>query len=480
MSANASVPAAANEIVYDATVSPLPGNLPSQAFQATQTSEFGDKVTLGGTSRVLQSATVTLSDWALHNDYPSMPLAGWTHPITFNVYSVGSDGLPGTPLGSVTQTVTIPWRPAASPSCPGTAWSDGNGHCYNGKAFNATFDLSSIGSVPNEIIYGIAYNTSGYGAAPLGVGGPYDSLNVALTNTTPAGDDVTDVFWNTSTAGNYTDLGSAGVGTFRRDTGWTGFVPAVQLTASANGCSFTENNSIITLQNNCTTDQTIQVPVGKTLDGNRHSITAVDPAGSHFVGAVVTNAPATTGSITVKNLTVTTAGLTDACDAGDSRLRGILLNGVGGTVTGNTVTNIRQAGSGCQEGNAIDVRNQPEATTAVPSVNVTVTDNTVSGYQKTGIMATGAVVATITGNRVTGLGPVSYIAQNGIQVSYGASATLKSDSVAGNFYAAPTWTSCGVLLYSAGGEKSSSITYAGNQKDLCNYGKGGGNVKASA
>ena len=114
MAADAAV-TAGNTVVYDATVSPLPGNLPSLGFQATQTAEFGDLVQLAGSDRVLRSATITLSDWAKHSDYLDLPAPGWTHPITFNVYGVNRSNDPAVPpalgpqIGSVTQTVAIPW-----------------------------------------------------------------------------------------------------------------------------------------------------------------------------------------------------------------------------------------------------------------------------------------------------------------------------------------------------------------------------------
>jgi hypothetical protein len=40
-----------------------------------------------------------------------------------------------------------------------------------------------------------------------------------------------DVFWNTSTPGNYVDGGTGGVGTFRRDTNWTPYQMAVKFLA---------------------------------------------------------------------------------------------------------------------------------------------------------------------------------------------------------------------------------------------------------
>ena len=70
-------------------------------------------------------------DWALYSDYSTNPLyqgnsATWSHPITLNIYSF-VPGAPlntmGTLLGTVTQMVTIPWRPVADPTCPTpTAW----------------------------------------------------------------------------------------------------------------------------------------------------------------------------------------------------------------------------------------------------------------------------------------------------------------------------------------------------------------------
>lgn len=235
----ASAGAVGSSVVYNAVPATLPPNVPSLGFEATSTSEFGDYVHLGGTDRNLNTVTVTMSDWALHSDYPTMPDAGWTHPITLSIYSA----VPGTPnkvgarLGRATQTFSIPWRPEASPDC-GTAWKAPNGGCYNGLAFNITFDLSSLHlTLPNDVIVGIAYNTADYGVEPIHAAGPYNSLNVGVpTNqTSTVGSDVSadNVFWNTSFADFYTDGGTAGVGIFREDTNWTpnGTV-AIQISAT--------------------------------------------------------------------------------------------------------------------------------------------------------------------------------------------------------------------------------------------------------
>ena len=242
----ASAGAVTSSAVYDATPSPLPPNVASLGFQATSTSEFGDSVHLGGTDRELDAVTVTMSDWALYSDYSSdvryaANSTAWSHPITVNVYSSHLDvnGVPDTLLATTTQDVTIPWRPAADPTCAGgTAWRADDGLCYNGIAFNAEFDLRSLNvTLPDAVIVGIAYNTQSYGETPLGLPGPYNSLNVGVPSSQPvtvgSDDDTDGVFWNTSHAPFYTDGGASGVGTFREDTNWTpnGTV-ALRITAS--------------------------------------------------------------------------------------------------------------------------------------------------------------------------------------------------------------------------------------------------------
>ena len=237
-------------VVFDNHPGTLPGNLPSQPFQAQQTAEWGSQITLAGAARNLQTFTVTMVTWAPRSQWPAVGTAsGWTHDITLNLYNVTAVDatVPGTKIKSVTQTFTIPWRPAADPTCPDTgygagfAWRAGNGTCYNGFAFNITFDLSAQNIIaPTNLIFGIAYNTETYGAAPIGTDGPYDSLNVATyPGSSPAAQasvgsfpNDTIVYWNTSTAGWYTDHGALGVGIFRIDTNWGGYEPAVQITAN--------------------------------------------------------------------------------------------------------------------------------------------------------------------------------------------------------------------------------------------------------
>lgn len=218
-------------IVYSNLPSTLPGNLPSLGYQATQTAEFGDHIQLAAGPRKLNTVTITMSDWALASTYNSSA-AGYNHQLTFNLYNYVNDAAAGSLIASVTQNAFIPWRPAADPSHCGagaTQWySAADNTCYNGLAFNVVFDFSAQNVVlPDDFVFGLAFNTQSYGASPTGQAGPYNSLNYALVSNAPSvGTDVNSdsVFWNTATQSSLS-TGTAGV--FGADTNWTGYVPAV-------------------------------------------------------------------------------------------------------------------------------------------------------------------------------------------------------------------------------------------------------------
>jgi len=225
---------------YDGIESPLAPSYVSLGYQATQTTEFGDLIELAAGDRELDNIVIGLVDWACETGggatCVTTPGATWTHPITVNVYAEGAAGIPGALLGTVTQTVTIPFRPSADPAnCGGgTAWFDaGTGSCQNGYAFTSTFDFASLLLVvPDRIIVTVAYDTGTYGAAPLGVSGPYDSLNVALVAAPTVGTDVEpgSMYWSTGHAPFYADAGAGGTGTLRNDVGgWAGYSLAVEV-----------------------------------------------------------------------------------------------------------------------------------------------------------------------------------------------------------------------------------------------------------
>ncbi len=114
-------------------------------------------------------------------------------------------------------------------------------------------------------------------------------------------------------------------------------------------------------------------------------------------------------------------------------LYGILVLG-GATLKATDVT-VSSAGAspinGCQGGVGIEVGSaRPEPAEVGHAM---LTQDTVSGYQKNGITAEGEGSSIkVTGTTVTGAGATPAIAQNGIQVSYGALGTIASSSISGN------------------------------------------------
>ncbi len=232
----------------------------------------------------------------------------------------------------------------------------------------------------------------------------------------------------------------------------------------------------MTLTADCSTTTTILVPDGWTLEGANHAIAAVDPVGGHFRGAVVMNGGAVAN---VQNLIVTAFGLANVCDGGPDRLRGILFDGASGAIVGNTVADINQGASGCQEGNGIEVRSVPFDDTHPDPKFVTIHGNVVRDYQKNGITANGDVIATITDNVVAGAGPVDYIAQNGIQIGFGGSARVAGNEVSGNDYTPQDWLACGLLYFDATGVEAKGNHLSANERNVCNVGRGGGQVFAT-
>jgi hypothetical protein len=228
---------------------------------------------------------------------------------------------------------------------------------------------------------------------------------------------------------------------------------------AAGTCTFTTSGSTMTLDADCTTDSTISIPNGFTLDGAGHMITAVDPPSGHFVGAVVQNGGATAH---VKNLTVTASGLDNVCDAGNARLRGIMFEGASGSITKSEVIGINQGASGCQEGNAIEVRNAPFDGTHPNTQTVEIAHNNVQAYQKTGILANGDVNVNMHHNVVGASATQANLAANSIQLGFGAIGSVTQNHIDGNSWCCPDAAATAVLLFDAQDAVVSQNNIGGN------------------
>lgn len=229
-------------VIYSSIVaSPLPGNLPSVGAEAYAFNEFGNEITFAsGSNRQLNNVVVTMSSWGCvtgnwysGNCYTPAG-ATFNEPITLNIYNPPAAGsyVPGSLIATVTQTFAIPYRPSVSANCLGGKWYDSSlKTCFNGFATNITFNMGGV-TVPDTVVYGIAYNTTHYGYAPYGEtaacytssgGCGYDSLNIALsqdpTNLSVGIDPNPGTVWQYSIYGfEYCDSGTAGTSTFRLDS----------------------------------------------------------------------------------------------------------------------------------------------------------------------------------------------------------------------------------------------------------------------
>ena len=80
---------------------------------------------------------------------------------------------------------------------------------------------------------------------------------------------------------------------------------------------------------------------------------------------------------------------------------------------------------------------------------------------------------------MTGDGPINFTAQNGIQVGFGATAVVKSNTSSGNYYTPKSDLACGFLIYQADGVRASGNNFFNNERNQCNFGKGGGSFEPS-
>jgi hypothetical protein len=156
--------------------------------------------------------------------------------------------------------------------------------------------------------------------------------------------------------------------------------------------------------------------------------------------------------VTITNITVDGAnnGFNNGCASPDPI--GIYYQNSSGTISHNTVLNevLLPANNGCQAGLGIFVQSGNAG-----SSTVTITNNHVTNFQKNGI--TGNEVGTsvtITGNDVIGQGPTNGAAENSIQIGFGATGTITSNTVGSDVWAPDVFgdtgnAAAGLLVYAS-------------------------------
>lgn len=159
--------------------------------------------------------------------------------------------------------------------------------------------------------------------------------------------------------------------------------------------------------------------------------------------------------VDLSGLTVKGPGPTGDCTG---LLSGIFVrDGAHATIHGTVIASVRDDPlDGCQKGAGIRVGRAALSTSGTASI----ADNAITDYQKTGIVVDGAgSAATIVRNTIVGAGETGVLAQNGIQVSRNATATVSDNAVSRNSYSGGGAT--GILLFGQLGD----VTVANNRLD---------------
>ncbi len=190
----------------------------------------------------------------------------------------------------------------------------------------------------------------------------------------------------------------------------------------------------------------------------------------------------TTGTVTLTGIDVEAVIPLETCANG---LNAVFVAG-GGTLKATGVaidgasTSVA-AYEGCQHGIALDVGSASREEVGHAVLKAV----TVSGYEKNGptVSGTGSTM-TIKSSTVTGDGGSPYIAQNGIQISFGAQGLVESTTVSGNECNAEACgpqaaQGAGVLFYeAAAGSKLEKATVSSNDQGAY-YASGSSTVPAS-
>jgi hypothetical protein len=172
---------------------------------------------------------------------------------------------------------------------------------------------------------------------------------------------------------------------------------------------------------------TLVIPSGGFV-ANTTSLTS----GAQLAAQILVESPAT--DVDVNHLAVDGSGNNLNSGCSDARLIGICYQNASGAVNYVAVRNQAQnsANFGCAGSAGLGIFVQ-SAGLSTPA-GVTIKNSTFYGYQKNGITAneTGTTVI-VRGNSIIGAGPIN-IAQNGIQVGYGATGIVQDNTVADDLF----------------------------------------------
>ncbi len=179
--------------------------------------------------------------------------------------------------------------------------------------------------------------------------------------------------------------------------------------------------------------------------------------GINLTAAVINPTNAITGQIDATGCNIGVyidkgAAIIDTAEIFGANYYGVVVNGDSGSPSASiTNSNIHDIGESPLNGDQHGVGIYFRSFSITGSASGTISNDTFTNYQKGGIVANGeGVNVTITDNVVTGQGEVTYIAQNGIQVGYGANASVMRNTVTGNEYTGENNASSGGIVVVGG------------------------------
>ena len=244
-----------------------------------------------------------------------------------------------------------------------------------------------------------------------------------------------------------------------------------QSASAVNNCNFLVTSKKWTLQGPCQTDETIVVPKGFTLEGQGFKITAKDPAGGNFQGAIITNGGS---GLNISNLFLRTSQteMADVCNPDPGKLVGILLDNTASTIVNVNITMNKGAGTSvCEEGVAIRAQ-----ATGASFKKVTIKNSLFNYNQLAGIEFVGSINGRVEASTIKNL-QGNPVPQRGIVVAEKAKAYIINNLIIRHLQVPLTSNpSYGVLLDNAG-----QSTIIQNTINLNDYGiaiRGGTKITA--
>jgi parallel beta-helix repeat protein len=232
------------------------------------------------------------------------------------------------------------------------------------------------------------------------------------------------------------------------------FTAPISITASVNIAGKASSGANATILNPTTTvadtDSTYENPTPQTI------------------GALVDVSDGATA--TIANIDIEGSGASPGFDnyGCQNNFVGVYFHNASGTLSGDTINGVElePALFGCQDGLAANV--STDAGAASPST-VSFSKVRVTNYDKNGITCNDAgTTCTVGDSAVVGIGPTGLIAQNGIQLGFGAAGSVTGSTSSDNSYTGggADNQAMGVLIYDTGATTVSGNKFESNDVNI--------------